>query len=130
MYFLLQEKVFCEKTASQPSRVRQNADTYSGLHDFGQNNFFGATPRRRGFGLPAAFCSEKAFPWVLGSRFSDFQIVCNQKRRGISPEVASTEFQPVMFGMDPFGGKSVNLCFSVHHGKENSPFPQRPHFKY
>ena len=29
------------------------------------------------------------------------------KRRGISPEVGSTKYLPVMFDMDPFGGKKV-----------------------
>ena len=30
-----------------------------------------------------------------------------KKGRGISPEVGSTKFQPVMFDMDLFGGKKV-----------------------
>ena len=30
-----------------------------------------------------------------------------KKTRGISPEVGSTKFQPVMFDMDLFGGKKV-----------------------
>ena len=29
------------------------------------------------------------------------------RRRGISPEYRSIDFQPVMFDMDPFGGKKV-----------------------
>mgnify|MGYP000441339736 CR=1 FL=1 len=32
----------------------------------------------------------------------------NQKRCGNSPEVGSTNYQPVMFDMDPFGGKKVS----------------------
>ena len=36
-----------------------------------------------------------------------FHIFWNQKRRGISPEVGSTKFQPVMFDIDLFGGKKV-----------------------
>ena len=31
----------------------------------------------------------------------------NQKGFGISPEVGSTNLQPVMFDIDPFGGKKV-----------------------
>ena len=30
-----------------------------------------------------------------------------KQRRGISPGVGPTHFQPVMFDMDPFGGKKV-----------------------
>ena len=36
------------------------------------------------------------------SRFAEIN-----KRHGISPEVGSTNFQPVMFDMDLFGGKKV-----------------------
>ena len=37
----------------------------------------------------------------------DFLIFLKSKRRGNSPEKGSTNFQPVMFDMDPFGDKKV-----------------------
>ena len=46
-------------------------------------------------------------PWNFGPHFGDFRIFWIQKRRGISPEAGYTNFQPVMFDMDPFGGKKV-----------------------
>ena len=63
------------------------------------------SPRGRGVGLPAAFVSEKTRSWNLGYHLGDFPIFWIQKGRGISPEVGSTNFQPVMFDMNPFGGK-------------------------
>ena len=56
----------------------------------------------RGFFFPGMTC-----PWFVGPLLGDFCIFWNQKRRRISPEVGSTNFQPVMFDMDLFGGKKV-----------------------
>ena len=46
-------------------------------------------------------------PWNFKPHFGDFRICWIQKRRGISPEVGSTNFQPLMVDMDPFGGEKV-----------------------
>ena len=46
-------------------------------------------------------------PWNFRPHLGDFLIFVIQKRRGVSPEVGSTNFQPVMFDMDPFDGKKV-----------------------
>ena len=46
-------------------------------------------------------------PWNFRPHFGDFRIFWIQKRRGFSPEAGYTNFQPVMFDMDPFGGKKV-----------------------
>ena len=53
------------------------------------------------------FFSRITRPWNFRPRLGDFRIFWIKKRRGISPEVGSTNFQPVMFDMDPFGGKKV-----------------------
>ena len=42
-----------------------------------------------------------------------FHIFWKSKRRGNSPEEGSTNFQPVMFDMDPFGDKKGSL-YQVH----------------
>ena len=38
----------------------------------------------------------------------------------MSPQVGSNDSQPVMFDMDPFGGKQVYFFCSDHHRNEHS----------
>ena len=59
-----------------------------------------------GFLAGTFFLSRITHPWNFRPHSGDFRII--QRRRGISPEVGSTNFQPVMFDMDPFGGKKVS----------------------
>ena len=95
-----------------------------GVIDFWKKSFFdqnldwilmdwpsgGASPLRTtvcrlpGRGL---FFPQITGPWNFRPHFGDFRIFWIQKRRGISPEAGYTNFQPVMFDMDPFGGKKV-----------------------
>ena len=49
----------------------------------------------------------------------DFQILGKSKRRGNSPEEGSTNFQPVMFDMDPFGDKKVP-CTKYYNAEQNA----------
>ena len=57
--------------------------------------------------LAGAFFSEITRPWNFRPHLGDFRALGIQKRRGISPEVGYTNFQTVMFDMDPFGGKKA-----------------------
>ena len=49
--------------------------------------------------------AEKTRSLIGGPHLGNFRSVWMGKRRRISPEFGSTNFQPVMFDMDPFGGK-------------------------
>ena len=56
----------------------------------------------QGPSFPRITCS-----WICWPHLGDLRILGIQKRRGISPEVGYTNFQPVIFDMDLFGGKNV-----------------------
>ena len=92
--------------------------------DFWKKSFFRSKPGLKFAGLTIWGCfptsddclqaswqgpsfSRKTRHWNFRPHLGDFRIFWIQQRRGISPEVGSTNFQPVMFDMDPFGGKKV-----------------------
>ena len=58
--------------------------------------------------LAGAFFIRKTRPWNFGTYCCDIQDFWNhQKRHGESQEPGYPKYEPVMFDMDPFGGKKV-----------------------
>ena len=65
------------------------------------------SPSTRDIPGRALFFAEKHVPENLETIVCDFQEFGKCKRRGKSPEPGYTKYEPVMFDMDPFGGKKL-----------------------
>ena len=82
------------------------------------------------------FLSQETCSWICGTGLGKFWMFRNRKGCALPPELVSTNFQPVMFDVDLFGGKkgfpipSTTYQATSHKYQAPSAKGQSPIAKY